>query len=126
MIRRAETNLAEHEVLVARFYLKRRVYPAATERLKTVVDRYPRYPEMREVYLDLGRSLLLGNNEAEGKIYLEKLIADWPESEAAAQAKEVLAEGVKAKKEPQKVPEGPTVPATPPVPPAAAQGAGTP
>ena len=39
-----KNNLAMYEVLVARYYMKRRAYVAAVNRASTVIEKYPRTP----------------------------------------------------------------------------------
>ena len=80
MIRQAEDNLAEHEFLIGRFYLKRKRYVAATGRFKELLERFPEYDDKEKVYYHLARSLLLGDNDVEGRIYADKLMTDYPDT----------------------------------------------
>lgn len=91
LIRTAHGTLAEHEYVVGKFYLKRKSYEAATSRFKIVVDRYPTYPEKDKLFFQLGKSLILGNNAVEGRLYLDKLIADYPDGKWAKRARKLLA-----------------------------------
>jgi outer membrane protein assembly factor BamD len=86
----AEANLAQHEFQVGNFYMRRKAYPAAIQRYRAILDRYPRYTEREKVYFHLGQALVLGNNEAEGRIYLDKLITEYPEGEFAPEARRLL------------------------------------
>jgi outer membrane protein assembly factor BamD len=86
----AQANLAEHSFEVGRFYYKRKRYLAALDRFREVLERYPEYDRIDRVYNYMGRSLLRTNNEAEARIYLEKLIADFPNSEASAKAQKFI------------------------------------
>lgn len=95
---RAEANLAEHDVLVGRFYFKRRAYLAASERFRSVLQRYPRYTGKERVYFYLGQALLRMNNDTEGRIYLDKLVADYPNGEFTEEAKRLLAHASPAEK----------------------------
>ena len=88
----AEANLARHEYLVGRFYYRNKAYLAATARLQGLLEKYPDYPKRDEVYLLLGESLMLGNNHLEGRIYLDKVVAEYPDSHSAAEARKFLAE----------------------------------
>jgi outer membrane protein assembly factor BamD len=92
MIDVAQTNLAKHEVFVGRFYLKRKKYLAAAERFRTVLNDYPAYTDLETVYFYLGRSLVSSNNPAEGRVYLDKLVADFPEGRYTEEAKTLLTE----------------------------------
>jgi len=91
-----QDSLAEHEYLIARFYAKRKKYKAASDRLRGVLDQYPRYAHKDEVYLLLGRALVKMNSTEEGRVYLDKLLADYPGTASAREAKKLLTElGVK-------------------------------
>lgn len=93
---RAETNLAEHEFLVGRFYLQKRKYRAATARFRGLMESYPRYEHREKLYFHMGKALLLGESVSEGKSWLDRLLADYPQGEYAKRAKELLAEEVTA------------------------------
>jgi outer membrane protein assembly factor BamD len=93
MIDEAEKSMAEHEFLVGYFYYKRKAYTAATERFRGVMEQYPRYREREKLYFYMGQALIAGNNDAEGRIYLDKLLTDYPDSEYAEEAKKILASG---------------------------------
>lgn len=89
---RAETNLAEHEFLVGRFYLQKRKYRAAGERFRGLMEAYPHYEYREKLYFHMGKALLLGESVSEGKSWLDRLLADYPKSEYAKEAKALLAE----------------------------------
>jgi outer membrane protein assembly factor BamD len=80
MIITSEAVLADHEMLVARYYMKRKKYVAAGERFRNILRDFPEYPDKESVYFLLGRALLKVNNTAEGRVYLDKLITDYPNS----------------------------------------------
>lgn len=83
-------RLAMHEHIVARFYMKRRSYAAAVQRLNAMIDTYPNYRDRAGVFFDLGRALSgLGRN-AEARLYFERVISEFPQSDYAAQAKRRL------------------------------------
>jgi outer membrane protein assembly factor BamD len=90
MIRQAEGTLAEHEFLIGRFYMKRKFYVAAQERFRNIVDQYPSYAQKEKVYFYLGQTLLLNDNEVEARIYLGKLISDFPDGNYVQQAHKAL------------------------------------
>jgi outer membrane protein assembly factor BamD len=91
MIGRGDWNLAEHEIIVARFYLKRKAYQACAQRLRGVLRRYPDFRGKDRIYFYLGKSLVLGGNDVEGRLYLDKLLADFPQTEFAEEAGKLLA-----------------------------------
>lgn len=90
MIRKAEANLAEHEFLVGHFYMKRKRYDAATRRFNTVLSRYPDYADREKIYFYLGRSFVLAKKDAEGRLYLSKLLTDYPDGKYDEQARKFL------------------------------------
>jgi len=92
MIAVAQDNLAQHEYLVARFYAKRKKYQAASDRLRGLLDQYPRYAHKDQVYLLLGQALVKMNSTEEGRVYLDKLLADYPGTASAREAKKLLTE----------------------------------
>jgi outer membrane protein assembly factor BamD len=91
MIRRGQNNLAEHELIVARFYLKKKQYQASITRLREVLQKYPDSSCKDQVFFYLGKSLVLGGNDIEGRIYLDKLLEDYPGTEFAEEANKLLA-----------------------------------
>jgi outer membrane protein assembly factor BamD len=91
----AEGYLAEHEYDVGAFYLKKKQYVAAENRLRSLLNTYPRYAERDKVYVALGRSLLGAGNESEGKAFLERVVADYPGGKWAGAATDVLADHAK-------------------------------
>ena len=91
MIDEAERSLAEHEFRVGYFYYKRKSYEAASHRFRTILDQYPKYPEREKLYFYMGDALIHANNDAEGRIYLDKLLTDYPEGQFANDAKKALA-----------------------------------
>ena len=91
MRRIAERRLAEHEFLVGRFYVQRKRPLAAIARFRNVLDDYPSYPERDKVYLYLGRALLASKNDVEARIYLDKLVRDYPDGRYAEEARRELA-----------------------------------
>ncbi len=90
MIGSAESKLAEHEFVVGRFYMKKKAWEAAANRFKLVVERYPTYREKDKLYFNLGKALINGNSAPEGRIYLDKLLQDYPTSDYVKDANELL------------------------------------
>jgi len=83
-------RLAKHEHMIARFYIKRRSYFAALQRLNGLVDQFPQYTERDAVFYDLGTALTgLGRNN-EAKLYFERVISEFPKSDYAGKAKRRL------------------------------------
>jgi outer membrane protein assembly factor BamD len=81
MTRQAEHNLAEHAFTVGKFYLKRKAPMAAVERFQAILDRFPQWGEREKLYFYLGQAQLRAGNESEARIYLDKLVNDYPHGE---------------------------------------------
>lgn len=89
-LQEALDRLARHEHIIATFYQRRRNHDAAVRRLNGIVDRFPNYAEKDDVFYDLGTSLDALGRKGEARLYYERVIAEFPESEAARRAKERL------------------------------------
>jgi outer membrane protein assembly factor BamD len=92
MSRRAEDYLAEHEFMVGRFYLRKKAYSAAVERFRVALEKYPGYSEREKLYYHMGRALLGANNDAEARIYLDKLVNDYPDGKYIEDARKALSQ----------------------------------
>lgn len=89
-LKQTEASLGEHDYQVGRFYLRRKAYAAAVDRFRSVLDRYPAFSGKEKLYFHLGQALLLMHNDTEGRIYLDKLIAEYPDGEFAEEARKLL------------------------------------
>ena len=85
-------RMAKHEHLVARFYIKRGSHQAALQRLNFLVDTYPNYNDRAAAFYDLGIALSAVGRGGEAKLYFERVVTEFPDSEYAARAKQKLAE----------------------------------
>jgi outer membrane protein assembly factor BamD len=92
MVTKAEENLAEHEFMVGRFYMTKKKFSAAADRFRRTLERYPGYTEKDKLYFHLGQALLKGNNSAEARVYLDKLVTDYPDGKYVQPARKALAE----------------------------------
>jgi outer membrane protein assembly factor BamD len=88
-------RLARHEHIVAQFYMKRRNWDAAIARLNGIVETYPNYSGRDATFFDLGSALSQAGRKGEARLYFERVISEFPESEFARAAKERL-EGMSA------------------------------
>jgi outer membrane protein assembly factor BamD len=94
MTKRQETldRLAKHEHLVAKFYMKRGSHNAAVQRLNFLIDTYPNYADRAGAFYDLGNSLSRLGRNGEARLYFERVITEFPQSEYAASAKKRLSD----------------------------------
>jgi len=86
----AREILAEHSFRIGAFYYRRDSYPGAVERFRDVLESHPHYSRKDRVYLLLGKSLLALDKRDEGQVYLEKLLAEFPQSKHAGEARALL------------------------------------
>jgi outer membrane protein assembly factor BamD len=83
-------RLAKHELIVAEFYMHRRNYQAAVARLNGIVDSYPDFNRRDLTFFHLATALEKLGRTGEANLYYERVIAEFPDSEWAARAKEKL------------------------------------
>ena len=91
---KARELLAEHDFRIGHFYFRRKAYTGAVRRMRDVLEAYPNYSRKDKLYLFLGQSLYALNKVDEGRLYLEKLVAEFPDSHHAFQARDLLARPV--------------------------------
>lgn len=89
-LRKAYDNLGQHEQSVARFYMKRSDYVAALPRLEGVLRDYPEYSKRADLFYDLGVTLAGLGRAPEARLYLERVITEFPDAEAAGESKKML------------------------------------
>jgi outer membrane protein assembly factor BamD len=77
---RARTRLADHEVYVGRFYLQRKQYQPAIQRLEHILTQFPDYYYRDEAFFFLGRAYLAAGQSADAREILTRLIEEFPAS----------------------------------------------
>lgn len=92
LLRKVRSNLAESEYLVGRFYLKRKHYIAAAERFDNILENYPDFTGTEAVLYELAKTLLSMNSVVKARLYLEQLLADYPQGKYAGPSRERLAQ----------------------------------
>jgi outer membrane protein assembly factor BamD len=85
-------RLARHEHVVAKFYMKRGSWLAASHRLNYLIDQYPGFAGRDAVFFDLGQTLARLGRNGEARLYFERVITEFPNSEYAGQARRRLTE----------------------------------
>lgn len=83
-------RLAKHEHIIARFYMRRRSYPAAVQRLNFLIDTYPNYAERDAAFYDLGNALAALGRNGEARLYFERVVSEFPKSSYSEKAKRRL------------------------------------
>jgi len=88
----ALNRLARHEHLVARFYIKRGSHTSAVQRLNYLIDTYANYDDRAGAFFDLGNALSRLGRHGEARLYYERVLAEFPDSDYAPSAKRRLAD----------------------------------
>jgi outer membrane assembly lipoprotein YfiO len=82
-----EENLAKGDLGVGRFYEERGNLAGARGRYKEIIDSYPDYSDIADIYYRLGSILEKANNPDEAAIYYSKVVAEYPFSKRNEEAK---------------------------------------
>lgn len=85
-------RLAKHEHQVARFYMKRGSWNAAVQRLNFLIDTYPNFTDRDGAFFDLGTALSNLGRTGEARLYFERVLSEFPQSEYADRARRRLAD----------------------------------
>jgi outer membrane protein assembly factor BamD len=80
-IAKVRTNLAAHEYMVGRFYVRYGAPTSAIQRFEFLMDRYPDYPEQDKVLYNLGMEYERLGKKDEAKKAFDRLRSEHPESE---------------------------------------------
>ena len=73
-------NLAEHEFMVGRFYLRYGLPVAAAQRFEVLLRDYPQYPERDKALYNLGLAYELSDKPEEAKKTFDQLRSEFPQS----------------------------------------------
>ena len=91
-LREARDRLSEHDFRVGQFYLRSRMsLPGAIDRFNAILKNDPEYTHRDEVYYHLAQALVAIGQPAAAIPYLDKLIAEFEQSEYLERAKEQVA-----------------------------------
>lgn len=88
----AMDRLAKHEHIVARYYMKRGSDLSAVQRLNYLIDTYPNYNDRAAAFFDLGSALARLGRTGEAKLYFERVVSEFPESDYANRARQRLSD----------------------------------
>jgi len=83
-------QLAEHELYVARFYLKKKKYDGALARAQTVVDKYQESGLVPDAIFIMAETYLKAGKKDQARITFMKIMEDFPQSFQAKQAERYL------------------------------------
>lgn len=90
LIQRSKTRLAEHEVVVSRYYLKKKNYKPAINRLKKLLNDFPEYYYRDEAFFYLGKAYLKTAQTDKAEKIFKLLFEQFPGSDYVNDAKEML------------------------------------
>lgn len=85
-------RLAESEMRIGLFYVKRSAWPGAIDRFRNILEAYPGYSELDRAYFELARALEESHRREEALIYFQRILEKFPESRYAASARDALGE----------------------------------
>ena len=88
-------TLADHEMIIGRYNFRRRLYPAASARLASLVEDYPDYSKTDRALYYLILAYYYSNKPEEAKAALERLQTEYPDS---GYSKDITKKGEKAQK----------------------------
>ena len=86
-------NLAEHEFVIGRFYLRYGVPVAAAERFDFLLRNYPDYPDKEKVLYHLGIAYQMSQKPEEAQRAFDRLRAEYPNSHWIAEIPQVKSSG---------------------------------
>ncbi|MEA3544722.1 MAG: outer membrane protein assembly factor BamD [Thermodesulfobacteriota bacterium] len=90
LIQRCRTRLAEHEVYVGRFYLKRKRFQSAITRLEGILESFPDYYYRDEAYFYLGKAYLKTAQRDKAEMIFDQLLEEFPGSDYVEDAQDLL------------------------------------
>ncbi len=90
---RCQTRLAEHEVYVGRFYLKKHQYQAAISRLEGALKQFPDYYYRDEAYHYLAKAYIKTRQPEKAAAMVEKLKKEFPRSAYLEDTEALLPKG---------------------------------
>jgi outer membrane protein assembly factor BamD len=79
-IKLVQTNLAEHEFVIGRFYLRYGMPFAAVERFEFLLETFPDYPDKPKIYYHLGLANQKMNRPEEAQKAFDRLRTEAPDS----------------------------------------------
>jgi outer membrane protein assembly factor BamD len=85
-VKTVRKNLAEHEFVVGRFYLRYGLPGAAVQRLEYLLSNYPEYDQRDKVLYHLGRAYNDQGQKEKAQAQFDKLRTDFPQSKFLVKA----------------------------------------
>ena len=92
-VKLVKANLAEHEFMIGRFYLRYGVPVAAAERFDFLLQNYPDYPDKEKVLYHLGLAYQQSQKPEEAQKAFDRLRTEYPNSHWLAEIPQVKSSG---------------------------------
>jgi outer membrane protein assembly factor BamD len=92
-VKLVKANLAEHEFLIGRFYLRYGIPVAAAERFDYLLQTYPDYPDKEKVLYHLGLAYQESRKPEEAQKAFDRLRTEYPNSHWLAEIPQVKSSG---------------------------------
>ncbi|HXI04010.1 MAG TPA: outer membrane protein assembly factor BamD, partial [Candidatus Saccharimonadales bacterium] len=83
-------RLAEAEMRVGLFYVKRSAWEGAIDRFRDLIGKYPMYSRLDRTYFELARALDEVKKSDEAVIYYQKILESFPRSRYAQDARDAI------------------------------------
>ncbi len=90
LIRRSRTRLAEHEVYVSAYYIKKERYAPAIKRLESLLADFPEYYYRDEAFFHLGKAYVKTGRTDDARQIFNKLFDQFPGSDYIDDARALL------------------------------------
>lgn len=97
-IEKCRNTMADYELLVGEYYMKKGSYSAAIGRFETLLNTYPDYKKEANVLLNLGISYKKAGQKEKSQEFLNRLLEKYPNSSLISDAKKELASSQADKK----------------------------
>jgi len=80
-------RLGDYEYAIGLQYYRQRWYTGAMMRFQYILENYPNYTRRDQVYFHVAEMLLRANQQADALVWYERLLAEFPDSRFAADAR---------------------------------------
>ena len=90
MRRVAEARLVEHELIVGRYYLRKKAYPSAIERFQKALGQFPDSSKAGDMFVAIGEAMMRSGDIEQGRFYLDRVIDDYAGTGLDGDAQKVI------------------------------------
>ena len=90
MRRVAEARLVEHELMVGRYYLRKKAYPSAIERFQKALGQFPDSSKTGDMFVAIGEAMMRSGDVEQGRFYLDRVINDYAGTGLDREAQKII------------------------------------